>query len=301
MSTTPEPGDGVTISSGTLAATFLPGLGMLGVSLRHHDAELLALPGGLDGYRAGRVTGLPLLAPWANRLGAWRYEVAGTVVSLDGLDLHTDEHGLPIHGNLTAQPGWEVVATDGRSLSARFDVGAHPQLLAAFPFPHELRIDAAVDATTLTVATTLTPTAERAVPVAFGFHPYLRLADLPRAEARLRLPARTHLEVDERGLPTGAHQAAAAEDELLGARAFDDLYELGEDRRLSVSGGGRRVTVVVGDGYRYAQVFTPPTPDAVCLEPMTAAVNALVDGGYELVAPGGSFTARFAVQVADSP
>lgn len=299
MSATPEHG-GVTLSSGALAATFLPDLGMLGVSLRHRGDELLALPGGLEGYRAGKVTGLPLLAPWANRLGAWRYAVDGVVVNLAGLGLTTDEHGQPIHGTMTAQPGWEVVAADERSLTARFDVGAHPQLLAAFPFPHELRIEAVVDPTALSVATTLTPTTDRAVPVAFGFHPYLRLPGVPRAEARLRLPDRTHLAVDDRGLPTGGTRHERAEDEPLAARAFDDLYALGEDRRLSVAGGGRRLTLVVGEGYRYAQVFTPPTADAVCLEPMTAPVNALVDGGCALVGPGASFTARFALVVDDA-
>ena len=149
------------------------------------------------------------------------------------------------------------------------------------------------------MATTITPTADRAVPVAFGFHPYLRLPGVRRADARLRLPARTHLALDDRGLPTGVTRRDDAQDERLGTRAFDDHYELGEDRRLSVSGGGRRLTLVVGDGYRYAQVFTPPTGDAVCLEPMTAPVNALVDGGYELVGPGASFTASFSIEVDD--
>ena len=32
---------------------------------------------------------------------------------------------------------------------------------------------------------------------------------------------------------------------------------------------------------------------------MTAPVNALVDGGYDLVRPGESFTARFALHVED--
>ena len=180
------------MSSDLLAATFLPELGMLGVSLRHRGDELLALPGGLDAYRAGNVAGLPLLAPWANRLGARRYEVEGIVVDLDGLDLHTDGRGLPIHGTMTAQPGWEVVAVDGGSLASRFDFGAHPELLASFPFPHELRIDAAVDDTTLSVATTLTPTTDRAVPAAFGYHPYLRLPGAPATtSASASLPAGT--------------------------------------------------------------------------------------------------------------
>jgi galactose mutarotase-like enzyme len=56
---------------------------------------------------------------------------------------------------------------------------------------------------------------------------------------------------------------------------------------------------VLGDGYRFAQVFTPSAGDSVCLEPMTAAVNALVVGGCALVPPGASFEARFALQVED--
>jgi aldose 1-epimerase len=296
-----EAGAGVTVSSGPLDATFLPELGMLGTSLRHRGEELLALPGGLDGYRAGNVTGLPLLAPWANRLGANRYEVEGVVVDLDGLALHTDGHGLPIHGTMSAQRGWEVIAVAQRSVATRFDFGAHPELLASFPFPHELRMEVDVDGTKLAVATTVVATSDRAVPVAFGYHPYLRLPVARRADIGLRLPARRHLELDDRGLPTGASHAEHVEDEPLGTRAFDDLYELGDDRRLALTGGGHRLALVLGDGYGYAQVFAPPTADFVCLEPMTAPVNALVDGGYRLVPPGESVTARFALQAEDDP
>lgn len=290
----------VTVSSGALAATFLPGLGMLGSSLRHRGDELLALPGGLDGYRAGNVTGLPLLAPWANRLGARLYEVEGVIVDLEGLALHTDGRGLPIHGTMSAQPGWDIVAVDRRSLVTRFDFGARPELLASFPFPHELRIVVAVDATTLSVATTVTPTAGEAVPVAFGYHPYLSLPGTRRRDIHLRLPARRQLELDERQLPTGTGRVEVAEDEPLGTRTFDDLYELDDDRRLALTGGGRRLTLELGDGYRYAQVFTPAGADTVCLEPMSAPVNALVDGGYALVSPGASFTARFQLHVEDA-
>jgi aldose 1-epimerase len=290
----------VTVSSGLLDATFLPELGMLGVSLRHRGDELLALPGGLDGYRAGNVTGLPLLAPWANRLGARRYEVEGVVVDLEGLDLHTDGRGLPIHGTMSAQPGWEVITMDERTFASRFDFGARPDLLASFPFPHELRIAVAVDAATLSVETTLTPTTDRAVPVAFGYHPYLCLPGARRDDIHVRLPARRHLELDERQLPTGAGSAEDAEDEPLGTWTFDDLYELDDDRRLALRGGGRRLTLLLGDGYRYAQVFTPAGADTVCLEPMCAPVNALVNGGYALASPGASFTARFSLHVEDA-
>ncbi len=68
----------VELSSGGLAAVFAPNVGMTGVSLRYRGGEHLALPGGLEALRAGRTGGLPLLAPWANRLSEWRYRAGGS-------------------------------------------------------------------------------------------------------------------------------------------------------------------------------------------------------------------------------
>ncbi|HEY7072853.1 MAG TPA: aldose 1-epimerase [Acidimicrobiales bacterium] len=292
---------GISLAQGPLEATFLPDLGMLGVSLRHRGDELLALPGGLDGYRAGAVTGLPLLAPWANRLGERRYEVDGVVVDLAGLDLHTDGNGLPIHGTMTAQPGWEVVRADAASLLARFDYGAHPDLLASFPFPHTLEITVSLSSDALSVSTTVAATGDRAVPIAFGYHPYLHLPGVDRSGVSLSLPDRRHLALDPLGLPTGDADDEPAEDLPIGERTFDDHYALGDDRRMALTGGGRRVVLEPGDGYPYGQVFAPPGTEFVCLEPMTAAVNALLDGGYPRATPGSPFTAEFLLRVEDTP
>jgi galactose mutarotase-like enzyme len=184
-------------------------------------------------------------------------------------------------------------------LAARFDFGAHPDLLASFPFPHELRIEASVEAATLRVDTTLVPTADRPVPISFGYHPYLRPPGERRENVRLRLPERRHLELDDRQLPTGRVHVEEAEDEPVGTRTFDDLYELGDDRRLALTGGGRRLVLELGDGYGHAQVFTPPAAESICLEPMTAPVNGLVDGACALAKPGTSFTATFWLRVDD--
>jgi aldose 1-epimerase len=297
----------VTLAAGELEATFLPGLGLLGTSLRHRGEELLALPGGVAGYRGGNVTGLPLLAPWANRLPGWRYRAAGTEVDLDGLDLHTDPGGLPIHGTLTAHGGWRLerlAAGDGSAvLQAGLDYGAFPELLAAFPFPHRLTVTATAREATLAVATTLEATGGRPVPVAFGWHPYLRLPGAPRAAWRLLLPDRVHLDLDDRGLPTGKTADEPAETDPVGERTYDDLYALGlgaAARHLGLEAAGRRLLVGYGQGYGHAQVFAPPGTEFVCLEPMTGPTAALAAGTTPLVDPGASFTAEFTVRVEDA-
>jgi aldose 1-epimerase len=288
----------ITITAGELEATFLPEVGMLGTSLRRGREEFVALANGVAGYRKGRQTGLPLLAPWGNRLEGWHYRAANLDVDLEGLALPTDEHGLPIHGTMTAAAGWEVLAREESRLSARFRYGARPDLLAAFPFPHDLEIDAHIDHDALRIATTLLPTSDRRVPVAFAWHPYLRLPTGDRGSWRLRLPVRDHLELDTRGIPTGASKTEFAETEPVGDRTFDDLYELGDDHEIALESGGRRLTVQYDTGYPYAQVFAPPGADFVCVEPMTAATNALNTGACPLIAPGQSFTARFSIVIA---
>jgi aldose 1-epimerase len=297
----------VGLAAGDLEVTFLPGLGLLGASLRHRGEELLALPGGVEGYRDGHVTGLPLLAPWANRLPGWRYRAAGVEVDLDGLDLHTDPGGLPIHGTLTAHRGWRLerlaAEADRAVLEAGLDYGDWPELLAAFPFPHRLTVTFALQGASLAVTTTLTATGDRPVPVAFGWHPYLRLPGAPRAAWRLLLPFRTHLELDDHGLPTGKAADEPAEAAPVGERTFDDLYVLDADpaeRRLGLEAAGRRLVVGYGDGYDHAQVFAPPGAEFVCLEPMTAPTAALATGATPLVAPGDSFSARFTIGVEEA-
>lgn len=142
--------------------------------------------------------------------------------------------------------------------------------MTAFPFPHRIVAVIGVDGRSLSVSTSISPIDDRAVPVSFGFHPYLRLRRRRRSSWRLLLPEREHLELDDRSIPTGRRVREAAERDRIGSRTFDDLYALGDVRELGIEGGGRRLSVRFDDGYPFAQVYAPPDASFVCLEPMTA-------------------------------
>jgi galactose mutarotase-like enzyme len=220
-------------------------------------------------------------------------------VDLRDVHLHTDGNGLPIHGTMTAQRGWQTVALEAGRRVARLVttfVYDRPELLVAFPFPHRLTVDASVTSRGLRVATTLSPTGDAAVPVSFGFHPYFRLPP-PRAAWRLRMPACRHLELDARGIPTGASQPSPAGNRPIGDRTFDDLFALGADRRLRLESRGRRIEVELGGDYPYSQLFAPPGKPFACIEAMTAPTDGLVTGECPVVEPGGSFTAVFTIRL----
>ena len=302
--------DGIALHSydRDLRVAFAPGAGMVGYSLTHAGDELLGQRGGLAAYRdRGSSFGIPILHPWANRLSGPSYSVGGRNVDLDPerSPLHLDPGGLPIHGLLAGSPHWQVVGRtpgNGRAaVATRLDYSAHEELAAAFPYPHELHVQAELTDDTLTVATIVLPTGDSAVPLSFGWHPYLRLPGVPRSDWRVELPVRRRAVLDERGLPTGETEPVTIEPGPLGDRTYDDHFvELDQPAVFAIEGGGRRVELELGQGYPYAQVFAPLGQEEpyVCFEPMTAPVNALVSGeGLRSVSPGGSFRAEFRVRV----
>jgi aldose 1-epimerase len=290
---------GHSLTAGDLAAVFLPGQGMLGVSLRHRGVELLRRLENLEAAAAkGSTAGIPLLYPWANRLGQSRYRFAGRDVKLELASplLHCDEHGLPIHGVKWAALAWDVLAAKPERLAARLE-WERPELLAVFPFRHELQMVATLSPEALTVETTIK--ANDRMPVSFGFHPYFGIPGLPRAQWRLELPAMLKLELDGHGIPTGKEESFRKFEAALGDLNLDAGFRvLDKHPTFSLSGGGFRIAVEFLENYRFAQVFAPKDKDFVALEPMTAPTNALASGqNLPVVEPGGEFRATFRIGV----
>jgi aldose 1-epimerase len=287
--------------SSALSAVYVPGAGMIATSLSDGGTELLGQRRGLDAYvSAGKTMGIPLLYPWANRLSTRTYDVDGQTVALapDAYGVRPDNNGLPIHGLLAAYPGWRTQQVSDNKLTAKLDFGAHEELLASFPFPHLVEVTVELSDRTLTVSTTVTATADKAVPLVYGYHPYLQLPDVPRSDWQVEMPTMRHLILDDTGIPTGATVERLATAELLGDNVFDDGFDQVADGAVfAVSGGGRRLEVRFERGYPAAQVFAPAGETVICFEPMAAPTDALRRGGYRSARPGAPDTAVFSITV----
>jgi galactose mutarotase-like enzyme len=294
----------ITSPSGELAAEFIPAANLLCRSLTYRGTELLHQGHGVRAYaEQGKTTGIPLLHPWANRLAGPAYEVGGKRVELPAPDgrYPTDPNGLPIHGALPGLLRWQLEdgAVERDRLTARLEWGGEA-LFEIFPFAHELEVSARAADDELELVTTLRPTGGDAVPVSFGYHPYLSLPDVPRRDWEVSLGASERLITDERQIPTGEREPLAERSFRLDDMSWDDgLSGLSTPPVFTVSGGTLSLTVTFREGYRFAQVYAPAGQDLICFEPMTAPTNALVDGrDLVLVAPGEEHRAAFSVAVA---
>jgi galactose mutarotase-like enzyme len=265
-------------------------------SLLHRGEELLGAVRGPEAPDVPWITGIPLLHPWANRLGGFGYAFDGEQVELAAGDIYIEEHGLPLHGLRSAVEGWTVSHASSARLAAGRDFAGVPE----FPFDHRLDVTAELSESALTLTTALRAGA-RPVPVSFGYHPFFQLPGVPRARWEIALPVGDRLLLDAKLVPTGERVPAGDLDGPLGERTFDDGFTL-DDRRgpFVLAGGGRRIEVAFETGYAYAQVYAPAVADVICFEPMTAPADALRHAP-EAVAPGATFSARFSVSVSSKP
>jgi aldose 1-epimerase len=293
--------------SADLHGTWIPGAGMIAASLIHQGEELLWQGAGVAAYvRERKFMGIPFLYPWANRLDGFNYRCAGHSVTLDPSSgiLKLDDNGLPIHGLLTADPHWSVQELtadgDGAPLTASFEFD-RPELLAAFPFRHRLELEVTVAGGVVALKTTLIAASEQAVPVSFGFHPYLRFPGSPRADWKVSFSVRRHWLLDHRGIPTGATEPTEPLEGAIGDRTWDDAFDQIEPHgRFEIRGGERAISLHYTDGYPLAQIFAPPGEQYVCVEPMTALTNSLrgTDTALHWVRAGQRWSATFGIECA---
>jgi aldose 1-epimerase len=303
---------------GALEATFVPAAGMLCCSLRHRGQELLAQNAGVDAYaQQGKTMGVPLLYPWANRLAGFDYAVAGRTVRIprESSCVRVDANGLPIHGVIGGRMEWELADAagtdaeltdapegDASSLAARLSWSERlPELFEVFPFRHDLHYRARLRDGRLEIELSVHACGADAVPLSFGFHPYLSTPGVARERWLVELPAMRALALDPKGIPTGPARTLAPERFQLDGREFDDAFDsVAEPARFSVGAAGRRIELTFLQGYPCAQVFAPRGRQFICFEPMSAPANALRSGeGLRLLEPGERFAATFSVAVSD--
>jgi len=303
-------------SARDMQVSVAPAVGNIGYEFSVRGRNMLWFPyrGPAELRAEPKLCGIPFLAPWANRIDGDTYWVNGKKYALNpeiGY-LRRDANQRPIHGLLLFSPLWKVVSLDAgqdsASTASRLEFWKYPELMAQFPFAHEITIGYRLAGGALEVSTLLTNLSAEPMPVAIGFHPYFQLHDAPRDDWKMHIAARDHIELDQFLIPTGAREPAQFADPYpLRGNKLDDVFTdliRGQNgtARFWVEGASERLTVAYGPNYRVAVIFAPPGRDFVCFEPMAAVTNAFNlahDGRYaelQSIPPGGQWRESFWVE-----
>ena len=155
------------------------------------------------------LNGMPLLAPYANRLDQTAFYANGKKYNFD-VELGNVRGPIPSTGFVGGYKGWELVESKADATGAwatcRLDFYRNPAFMKQFPFAHTITITYRVANGTLEVKTRLDNLSTDPMPVVIGYHPIYELPDGNRDDWTVSLDARTHwIEIPQR-LPTGETQ-----------------------------------------------------------------------------------------------
>lgn len=231
------------------------------------------------------LNGIPLLAPFANRLDDTHFYANGKKYNFD-MENGTVRGPVPIHGYLSGASTWKVVEAkadaNGAWVTSKLEFYKNPLYMQNFPFAHVLTMTYRVSNGELEVKTKIDNLAIEPMPVAIGFHPYFQLTDSVRNDWVLNVPAQTHWKLAANKTPTGETEPAdtfwggdrkAVPMSRFANRLIDDIFtDLERDSRgratVSVKGKSQMLSVTLGPNYKTILVYStiapppPPTPPA---------------------------------------
>jgi aldose 1-epimerase len=293
----------------------VPSVGNTAYEMNVHGKNILYFPYNdvSEFQKNPQLSGIPFLAPWANRLDEQAFWANGKKYAFD-MDLGNVKGANPIHGLLSSSPYWQVVSVAGDKRSARttsrLEFWRYPELMAQWPFAHDYEMTYTLKDGILEVHITVTNLSSDPMPVSIGFHPYYRIPDVPRDAWMGHIPARQRVVADNRLIPTGEYRSMDIPEKFpLQGRTLDDGFidlQRDADARavFSIESGTKKVETMFGPKYPVAIVWEPneangqPRP-FICFEPMsgiTSAVNLAHQGKYpdlQMIPPGGKWSESF--------
>jgi aldose 1-epimerase len=317
-------GDVVRLEDGTrqTVVSVMPSHGNSAFAMTVKGKKVLRYPyASVEEYKGGRgMSGIPFLAPWANRLDEAAFYANGKKFpfNLELGNVRPGQNNHPIHGFLTNATQWRVVEAKSDDTAAwitsQLDFYRQPEWMAQFPFAHTIEMTYRLSNGALEVRTRLNNLSTAPMPVAIGFHPYFQVNDAPRDEWTFGIAARTEWVLNKDNIPTGEVRPIEQflpkpQGGTLKGLSLDHVFgDLIRDAAglatMWVQGKSERVEVAFGPKYKSVVVYSPGGPDRdfICFEPMTGitdAMNLAHRGIYkelQSIPPGESWTESFWVR-----
>ena len=288
--------------------SIITSVGNMAYEMRVNGHNILRFPyASIDAYRArpARV-GIPLLAPWGNRLDEQAFYANGKRYAFD-MQSGNITGAIPIHGFMSLTDRWQIVELKHDDtaawLTSRLDVYKQPAWMKQWPFAHTIEMTYRLQAGVLEVRTKVVNLSAEPMPVALGYHPWLQLTDSPREEWTITVPARTRWLLSHQKVPTGVTEPTdtffpdfkgALKDYHLDD-VFTDLVRDAQGRvTTTVKGRSQQIELTQGPSFKALIVYSPnplnsgrgsqiPPPDPNA--PPAAAASAPAGRGAAPFAP----------------
>ena len=248
------------LQAGALRLALRPDLGGSIAGLWHDTTPILRSTEPAE-LGSSRLSGCFAMAPYSNRIGYRHFRWQGRDFSTAPNFEEGNPHSL--HGSAWKAP-WRVVAASASQaeLTLTHLADAH------WPFNFDVTQRFELSDSALTLRLALTNIDARTQPVGLGWHPYFP----KRSRSRLHVECSQRWETDPATqLPLHRVQQGSVDGELRHLD-FDNCFE---GWRGAASLRDEKLALKLTSSLPYVVVFTPPTRDYFCVEPVSHVNNAI--------------------------
>lgn len=299
-------GEHFTLETSTASGDLRATISSVGAAIRTLSINGIDLVPALPEQLAAPAACGIVLVPWPNRIrdGRWVLDGVPQQLAITEPALNNAIHGLLRFAD------YREIDRDRDSVTLGANVYPQP----GYPFLLETAVRYELVSDGLKVTHFVHNIGSEKAPVAIGTHPYLKISDVPTADLTLSLAAASHIEVDDRLLPTGEVPVDDTiwdfrEGRRVGDVRLDDAFgealtdEDGVVEHTLTAPDGRSVSVWGDEEFGFVQCYTatnfPGEPDglAIAIEPMTAPAEAFNSGrGLSWVDPGEEWTCTWGIR-----
>ena len=288
--------------------SIITSVGNIAYEMKVNGTNVLYFPSAIEDFRQrGGLAGIPLQAPWANRLDEPAFYANGKRYAFNP-EIGTVRAGNPSGGFLTSARQWKVVEVKSDAsqawVTSRLDYYKHPEWMAEFPFAQTFEMTYRLRDGVLEVHLKIQNLSTDPLPVSIGFHPIYRLTDSPREDWTIGVGARTQWVLSPAKIPTGETRPierffpdprnAPLKDYVLD-HVFSDMIRDGSGRAvMSVKGKTQKLELLYGPKYQGTVIWSPGSntfansipPERGGTAPLPVGEAAPVGGGRAGAAGG---------------
>jgi len=266
----------------TVVSVLLPVNNAYEMVVKGHNTIRMTI-NSVDQMRAAPgLNGIPLLAPFANRLDQDAFYANGKKYNFD-MELGNVRGAVPIHGYLSGTNHWQLVSlkADAKSawVTSKLEFTKYPDYMKQFPFAHTITMTYRLANGAMEVHIRLDNLSAEPMPVAIGFHPYFALTDSVRHDWTLSAPLKTHWLLTDAKVPTGQTEPAenffggdghAVPFSRFADKPIDDVFsDIERDAKgrgtITFKGVSQSISLTAGPNFKgfvlYSTVPMPPNPN----------------------------------------
>ncbi len=274
------------------------GASLTSLKWRKPDGEWFEILHPCPPAEVARTGGSFIMAPFTNRLDGGRFETPEGPVQVP---LNRPEQQMAAHG-FSRDSAWQVVEARDDSITLVDDFAED-----AIAFRYRLTQTISIGANGVTLALSLTNTAQRSLPYGMGFHPWFR----KESNTWLTAEAETGFARDERGFMTEAQPASQGPAFAEGLDAstmpwFDGHFAGWASRQASIEWRERNVKLDLSStgALTNLHIYVPDNLPILCVEPVSHVPdvqnrrNLAAYGDIAQLAPGEAIEGAMILKVA---